>query len=117
MKKAKKPKKHRKFIRTLAQNVTLRFMQVMNEIIATNRRTGGKYRNQKTFAKGIESNASVINNYKKLERNVTLEMVCQLYKVHHVNMNWLIGGTGERFAKPAASITDLERKMGEMEAV
>ena len=93
---AVKPKKNRT---ELTREVTLRFLIVMNEIIAVNKRNGGPCRNVKAFAASIHANASVFSQYddKNYNRNITLEMCCEIFRVHKVNMNWLIGGKGERF--------------------
>ncbi len=96
MKKAGKVKKERA---ELTREVTLRFLVVMNEIIAVQRRHGGPCRNIKSFAASINANASVFSQYddQNYNRNITLEMCCEIFRIHNVNMNWLIGGKGERF--------------------
>ena len=112
MKKNVKVKKERA---VLTRDVTLRFLVVMHEIIATHKRNGGPCRNVKAFAKSIDANASVFSQYddKNYNRNITLEMCCEIFKVHKVNMNWLIGGKGDRFfsAEAANRLNTLEERL------
>ena len=115
MKKNVKVKKERAI---LTRDVTLRFLVVMNEIIAVNKRNGGPWRNVKSFASSIKANASVFSQYddKNYNRNITIEMCCEMFHVHKVNMNWMIGGKGERFysQESANRLSTLEERLDKL---
>jgi len=109
----RKPLKKERAI--LTRDVTLRFLVVMHEIIAVHKRNGGPCRNIKAFAASIKANASVFSQYddKNYNRNITMEMACEIFHVHKVNMNWMIGGKGERFysGDPADRLATLEGRL------
>ena len=114
----RKPVKLKKERAILTRDVTLRFLVVMHEIIAVHKRNGGPCRNTKAFAASIKANASVFSQYddKNYNRNITIEMCCEIFHVHKVNMNWLIGGKGDRFyvAETANRLSTLEERVNKL---
>ncbi|MDB5283115.1 MAG: hypothetical protein JWO06_2190 [Bacteroidota bacterium] len=95
----KKTAKRKKDPKELTRDVTTRFMMAMGEIIALNKRNGTGCKNIKQFAASIQANFSNFSLYEnpKDGRNVTLEMCCEICRVHNINANWLMVGKGERY--------------------
>lgn len=106
--------------REQSRNVTRRFMMLMNEIIMFNKLSGGEVKTAKAFAASIRSHYQNFSNYTSVEkeRNVTLEMCCELCRVHGVNANWLLLGKGEKYNQQDnhSRLNKLEERMDAVEA-
>jgi hypothetical protein len=105
--------------REMTKQITTRFLAQAHEIIGLNKRSGGQYRTLRDFAKSVKSSSTMWSQYNDNEgRNVTLEMVAQMCRVHGVNGEWLLTGKGEKYynADTSGKLETLEKRMQLLES-
>lgn len=104
--------------REMTRAITTRFLAQAHEIIALNKRMGGPYRTLRDFAKSVKSSSTMWSQYNDNEgRNVTLEMVAQMCRVHGINGEWLLTGKGEKYyaADTSGKLEMLEKRIQTLE--
>jgi hypothetical protein len=118
-KKKKKPATKKNYQRELTREVTKRFLIACHEIIAINKRNGGKYSTLKALATSIHTNAALWTQYRdNPDRNVTLEMCAGLATTHNIDGHWLLTGNGDKYHKGEAGnrLKEIEKRLKAVEA-
>ncbi len=93
--------------------ITARFVDVYNHL-----KSIGAVKGKGDFAELIGTHANVMSGMLTGDRNVTLEMICQIVESYPVNLDYIFFGKGEIMIDAKVSnesrISGLEKKVSEL---
>jgi len=93
--------------------ITARFVEVYNHL-----KSIGAVSNKGDFAELVGTHANVMSGMITGERNVTLEMICQIVEQYPINLEFIFFGKGEIMVDAKVTndsrITALEKKVSEL---